>query len=101
LASFFVLEIYREMGIERLFYRDFICKYESMMITKEDFDKLETKINDYYHKHRHIHTPALGLVKVTPNTLIHLRGEDKKHPRTMQEVYMRYLCFLSIDKILV
>lgn len=69
-------------------------------ITHEKFQKAETAARKFYEKNKIIKCPALGNIKVTPESMEHLKYKDKNHHRTIGDSYTRYRCFLSIKDIL-
>lgn len=69
-----------------------IWEEEKMAVAK--FKKLRLK-------KEWIMCPVLWIpVKFTDENFKHLTYKDKKHKRTAQEIKMRSLCFLSVDKII-
>ncbi len=70
------------------------------MIEKVELENLKTKVFDYYSSNKKLCSPIFWYVKLTPQSLWHLENKDKKHKRSMDEVLIRYKCFLLIDKII-
>ena len=69
-------------------------------ITKEQFEKIKQKAIDYMWKHKKINSPAFWEIRITPEWFNHIERKNKNHKRSMQESYVRYLCFLHIEYIL-
>ena len=70
-----------------------------MIITQQDFDHMETRANNFYAKNKIIKSPIRWEVIMTPEGMSHLR-EKWNHKRNIQDIFMRYLCLLSADKLI-
>lgn len=73
------------------------------MVDKSDNDvgKLRDRAIKYYRSIKRIKCPAFSKeIRISPEWFSHIERKDAKHRRTNEEIYMRYLCFLSLEKIL-
>jgi len=61
---------------------------------------MKEQVLSYYAQHKKISSPLFGEVKITPQALWHLENKDKKHKRADKEIFIRYKCFLLVDKII-
>ena len=67
----------------------------------KDITNIRNKAISYFRSIKRIKSPAFNKdVKITPSWFSHIEMKDTKHRRDNDEIYMRYLCFLSIEKIL-
>lgn len=69
-------------------------------ISQEQFDKIKQKAVDFMKKNRKIKSPAFWEIKITPEWFNHIEWKNKNHKRSIQESYIRYLCFLHTNYIL-
>jgi len=70
-----------------------------MIVTQQDLDQMENRANQFYSKNKIITSPIWWEVRMTPEWMQHLR-QKWKTKRNIQEIYIRYLCLLSSDKLI-
>ena len=73
---------------------------EKMNITEKQYDDLKSKAVKYFTKHRKINSASLWEAKSTPEWFNHSEWKNKNHKRTMEESFVRYLCFFHLEHIL-
>ena len=66
-----------------------------------DVSQIRDRAIKYYRTIKRIKSPAFSKeIRITNEWLAHIEWKDPKHRRPNDEIYMRYLCFLSIESIL-
>ncbi len=73
---------------------------EKINITQDEYNKLKQKAIKYFTKHRKVNSPAFWEIKITPEWFNHIEWKNKNHKRTIEESFIRYLCFFHLDYIL-
>lgn len=73
---------------------------EKINITQDKYDELKQKAVNYFKKHRKISSPSFWEIKITPEWFNHIEWKNKNHKRTMEESFVRYLCFFHLEYIL-
>lgn len=71
-----------------------------MNISNEGFLIMESTANTFFQNNKIFNIKSLWEIRITPQSMEHLRKKKEKYDRPMQEIYIRYLCFLSSRKIL-
>jgi len=62
----------------------------------------EVKKNAFIHfsENKKVLSPIFWEVKVTEQAFNHIENKNKKHKRSKQEAFIRYLCFMNFDYII-
>ena len=80
----------------------FVKCYANMVIrTADEVSKVRDRAIAYYRKIKTIKSPAFDKkIRVWNDWFSHIQYKDAKHRRSNEDIYMRFLCFLSLEKIL-
>lgn len=71
-----------------------------MNITKDQYKIVKEKAFKHFMKNKRVTSPLFWEVKVTEEWFNHIERKTVKKKRSIQESYIRYLCFMHFDFII-